>query len=189
MDVFFKRKQYTGFNTSLHTAALNFGSITKVYFQLNAKIELNEEEEALVKKYQLKDATIINLPQPTLLRRAIMCGILVGFIGYIVFGRTYFDLWGAGPTGLLGAFVYYHLNRKTIYLRDLLHGRTFRCKSVVALVETETWLQSALGYVRQVIETAKHWDGTEKREIEPLSAEEAKKAVRPRMHSLEVDIV
>ena len=56
-------------------------------------------------------------------------------------------------------------------------------------METEAWLSGALSYVRQVIETAKHWDGTEKLKIMPLSADDAKAAVAPKMHSLEVDVV
>jgi len=181
MDLLFKRKQYV---------APSFTSIKKVYFKLNAKVELTEEEQALVSKYDLRDAAIINKPSPGLIMQSVAVGLFAAFVGFVILRLTLGGALIVGPLiGIAAAFFYYHHYRKTIYLRDLLKGRTFRCKSVVELVETETWMQSVLSYLRQVIETAKHWDGVEKFTIEPLDSYEAKKAVRHRLDSLDVDIV
>ena len=66
MDLLFKREQTSG-------------ELTRVRFKLWGKIELDEEEQALTKRYQLDDAVLIAVVQPNLLRQ----GILAGFVGFI----------------------------------------------------------------------------------------------------------
>ncbi len=66
MDLLFKREQTAG-------------SLTRVNFKLWGKIELDEEEQALTKRYQLDDAVLIEVVQPKLLRQGVMAGS-VGFI-------------------------------------------------------------------------------------------------------------
>ncbi|MCP4185567.1 MAG: hypothetical protein GY761_20055 [Hyphomicrobiales bacterium] len=77
-------------------------------------------------------------------------------------------------TGATAGYFYYDKNRETIFVKDLLHGRFFNCDSVIELARKEAWLETITGFLRQVMEGAKHWDGTETRNIEVLPKEEAK---------------
>ena len=86
------------------------------------------------------------------------------------FTLTFFAF--AGITGL-----YYNELRGNIYVRDLLHGRKFRCFSIVELIRKEDELLALSAYLRQVLESAKHWDGREVLEVPPLTPELAKQLV------------
>ena len=74
-------------------------------------------------------------------------------------------------------FGYFHEKRETIFVRDLLHGRYFSCTSVIDLARTEAWLETIVGFLRQVMESAKHWDGTESHTIEALPKDEARSII------------
>lgn len=176
--------------------------IGRTTFKLNVRVQLDEEETSLVNRYNLRDAIIIDSQQPALIRNALIMGLVIGLLGFLtVFFISLFNMSYRSPispfmagvlgglvfTGL-GAFFYYHLRRKTIYFRDLLAGRTFRCRSVVDLVEKEAWMDRVLSYLRQVIETAKHWGDAEVKEVEALPPEEAKKAILPKMRMFAVDM-
>jgi hypothetical protein len=78
----------------------------------------------------------------------------------------------AGGAG--AAYFYYDRNRESVFVRDLIHGRHFACDSIVDLARKEAWLASVVSVLRQIMESAKHWDGTETIPIEALSKEEAK---------------
>lgn len=58
-----------------------------------------------------------------------------------------------------------------------MHGRYFSCGSVVELARKEAWLETATAFLRQVMESAKHWDGTERRPVEVLPKDEAKRII------------
>lgn len=149
------------------------------HFQLWAKVEFDENEKELVKQYRFNRVTLIEANQPRLLRNSA----LVGAAAFLV---CTFLLWNYGahlamPVGLLfacaAAWLFFDRMRETIAVIDLMHGRYFTCGSVIDLARKEAWLGVVTSFLRQVLESAKHWDGTEARPIEALSAEEAKYVV------------
>ncbi len=172
MNLLFKRTQKTG---------------RRVIFNLWAKAELTEEETNLIRKYKLDSAVIIDAIQPKLIRHTIIAG-LVGFFGsafvvapILMAVTRSFNLPTHVTIALLGSltvgFLYFQKKRETIYVKDLLHGRTFKCRSIIELARKEAHLEAITGYFRQVVESAKHWGGTETKPIEPLPPEEAKRFI------------
>ena len=81
-----------------------------------------------------------------------------------------------GVVGFLG-FWYINEKRETIFVSDLLHGRHFRCESVIELARKEAWLTTVTGFLRQVMESAKNWDGTERHTVKPLPKDEARQVI------------
>ena len=151
------------------------GSFGKVKFNLWGKLELTKAEQDLVQRYRFDQSTLIAMIQPGLLRRSIVVGVIL-FSIFAAFG-LYLGTVGAALGGLVGifcAFMYFHNNRETIYVKDLLHGRFFKCETVVDLAHKEAFLERACAYLRQVMESATHWDGEEKVKINPLPKAEAK---------------
>lgn len=167
MNLLFKREQTTG-------------NITRVNFKLWGKVELDEEEQSLVKRYDFDRAVLIAVLQPHLLRQAIWVGVGVFTLSALIFSV----ILGAGlavilaPAAGIGA-AYWWINekRETIFVRDLIHGRHFKCDSVIDLAKKEAFLTNIVSFLRQVMESAKHWDGTERHVIEPLPKDEAKQAI------------
>lgn len=166
MDLLFKREQTAG-------------ELTRVRFKLWGKIELSEEEAALTARYQLDDAMLIEVLQPDLMRKAVYIGIAAtigsAVILPFIFGKLAVVLCLAAGIG--AGWWYANEHRETIYVRDLMHGRNFKCDSVVELARKEAWLATVVAYLRQVMETAKHWDGTESQRIDPLPKEEARQVI------------
>ena len=161
-----------------------------IRFKLWAKVELDDEEQTLIDKYSMNEAILINIPQPGLLRRALLLGVFtfIAIFCYFFFGihfqmqiyvrvppamNAFWSLVGAIIIGM----IYYHNKRETIYVKDLIHGRYFKCTSIISLARKEAYLQSVTAYFRQVVESAKHWGGTESFPIEPLPPEEAKRTI------------
>ncbi|MEQ9180241.1 MAG: hypothetical protein RIF44_16235 [Nitratireductor sp.] len=142
MDLLFKREQTPG-------------KLGRVSFKLWGKIELNEDEQAIVKRYRFDDAVLIEAIQPTLIRNTLLVALAAGGVGY----------W------------YFNEKRETIFVKDLLHGRHFTCPSVIELARKEAWLSHVVAFLRQVMESAKHWDGTQRHEVEPLPKDEARQVI------------
>jgi len=165
MEILFKREQSPG-------------KLTRVNFKLWGKIELDEDEQAIVERYRFDNAVLIEAIQPGLLRKAIIISLLAGVFAAVI-------LQNMGPGGLVLALIigsgigyfYFHNKRETIFVRDLLHGRNFKCDSVVELARKEAWLQTIVSFLRQVMESAKHWDGTERHSVEALPKEEARQVI------------
>jgi len=150
--------------------------ILKVTFKLWGKIELDDEEQALVKRYSLGDACLIEDFQPKLIRNAALFGTFIGILVYLLFGFApdgvrnllmFLSVVGSG-------YWFYHQKRETIFVKDLLHGRQFGCRSIIDLARKEAWLEDRVAIFRQVVESAKHWDGTETISIDALPKKEAK---------------
>ncbi len=169
MDLLFKRSQ----------TASEFG---RVSFRLFGKTEFDDEEQELIKKYRLDEAVLIYTYQPTLIKKAFLRGFGIFVIAWIVF----FAMFGANAMfafalGVLAGggfgYWYYHQNRETIFVRDLIHGRYFKCESVIDLARKEAWLETVCAFLRQVMESAKHWDGEVRFPIEALPKEEAKQII------------
>lgn len=144
-------------------------------FKLWVRLEFEGDEQALIDKYQFKDTALIAAIQPTLVRNTAIIGVAAFVIGYFIFsGLGFFGILVALAGGAGAGWYYFDRTRETIYVRDLIHGRYFDCNSVIALARQEAWLGVVTAYLRQVMESAKHWDGAEIREIEAMSKEEAK---------------
>lgn len=167
MNILFKREQTTG-------------KIGRVTFKLWSQIELDQNEQALLKRYRFDEAILIDALQPKLLRNSGLIGLLAGIVAYIIVDAIMpasiamlLALAAIGGT----AYWWYHNNRETIFVRDLVHGRHFACKTVIDLAQKEAWLTSMVAFLRQVMESAKHWDGTETIPIIALPKEEARQVI------------
>lgn len=151
--------------------------LTKVSFKLWGKIELDEEEQALSDRYNLADAVLIGSLQSGHKRNSIVLGLLVSILVgagiNTVLGAT-FAVLGGVIAGAAFGYWFFHHKRETIYMKDMLHGRHFSCPSIVDLAKQEDWLTGQITILRQVLESAKHWDGTETVPIKALPKEEAK---------------
>ena len=79
--------------------------------------------------------------------------------------------------GAAAGYFYFDKNRETIFVSDLLHGRNFSCRSVIELARKEAWLETISAFLRQVMESAKHWDGTEAIPIAVLDKDVAKQII------------
>ena len=146
-------------------------------FKLWTKLELEPEEQTVLDHYHFDDSVLIEAFEAELLRKAAYVGIAV-FVFFVLFffwslhfAALFF--WGAIVSGA-AAFFYYDKYRETIFVKDLLHGRYFTCGSVVDLARKEAWLETVCAYLRQVMESAKHWDGTEAIPIEAMDKDMAK---------------
>lgn len=171
MELLFKRNQSSG-------------RVGRVAFKLWAKLELDGDEQVLVERYRFDEALLIQAEQPKLLRNAILMAVLVWFIVVVALEALVGELAPVPIRTLIALFVaivvgyvYFHNKRESIYVRDLLHGRYFSCSSVIELARKEAWLQTIVAFLRQVMESAKHWDGTERHTIEPLPKEEARQVI------------
>lgn len=163
MNLLLKREQSTG------TAG-------RVTFRLWAKTELDNEETAIVGRYRFDHAKVIDIPQPGLLRTAILVGLgaLLACL-FLLSGLGWQWSFMLGIlAGSVGGYLYYDQNRQSVMFRDLMHGRHFACDSVVDLARKEAWLGTVASFLRQVMVSAQHWDGTETLPIEALSKQEAK---------------
>ena len=155
-------------------------------FDLHAKLDINQEERDLIDKYSFYSTTVIHVPEPELKRFCVLIGFVVFLIAIPIIA---FNFWGAIGLGWIGVlvvsailgiaagYIYYHQKRETILVVDLLHGRYFHCPSICELVRKESFLLNISQYLRQVMESAKHWDGVDRNEILPMSPEEAKAAI------------
>lgn len=168
MELLFRREQ-------------SLGQIGRVNFMLWGKLEVSEEEQALISRYSFSDAILIGADDRELLQAAIRLGGFVFVVAALLLGYIFSSV----PMGFFGGAIigagigYWHMNekRETVYVRDLLHGRNFKCLSVVALAKKEAWLEGACAVFRQVMESAKHWDGIERHTIPALPKEQAKELI------------
>lgn len=174
MDLLFKRTQKRIAN--------------RTTFELWAKTDLSDEEQQLIRKYNMQDAVLINVVEPYLIRWAIFTAITMSifyWLVWILFIVPEFRLYVPWPKsvgvtiilGILTGIIFYHSRRQTIMVKDLMYGRTYKCKSVIELARKEAYLEQICSYFRQVLESAKHWGGQQSFPIEPLPPEEAKRAI------------
>lgn len=167
MDLLFKREQSTA-------------KVGRVAFRLWGKIELDENEQALVKRYRFDEAVLLFEDTPNLVRNSGLIGLGAAVGAYVILDVV-LPASFASVLALIAfggaAYWWFHEKRETIFVRDLLHGRHFSCPSVIDLVKKEAMLTNIVAALRQVVETAKHWDGTERHVIPVLPKEEARALV------------
>ncbi len=152
-----------------------------VTFTLQAALELDAEEQALITKYNFtKAALVVSDPIVDLIRSfrpALLLGLITFFVVWLVW--SFSMALGLGVlVVLVMTGVYFKTLREQIIVSELLAGgRTFRCDSIVELIQKEAYLRHICAYLRQVLESAKHWHDREVVPIEPLSKDDAKQAV------------
>jgi hypothetical protein len=152
-----------------------------VMFHLNAELELDDGERHLLDKYKFTRAHLVVSDPIEDLKKAFRPALLLGFLSFVflfllVSRSAAFTL----PIliTLVMTAVYFRTLREEIIVSDLLNGgRTFRCDSIVALIRKEAYLEAISEYLRQVLESAKHWNDREIVPIRPLDKAAAKEAV------------
>lgn len=167
MNILFKREQTAG-------------KMLRVNFKLWSQIELDKDEQKIINRYRFDDAMLIEAFQPNLIRKSLFIGVGI-FV--VIFGliATNLNMSAGFILGILAGggagYWYFNENRETILVKDLIRGRYFKCDSVVDLARKEAWLSTVVSYLRQVMESAKHWDGTETIKVDPLPKDEARKVI------------
>lgn len=170
---------------------LRFGS--GVIFHLKAELELDREEEALIKKYRFAKAVLVESNAFDDLKRAFRSALVVGLLAVLIAWLftpllaslvSWWFLLLVGPVAQAVTFglvtivmtiVYFRVLRERILVSDLLDGgRTFHCDSIILLIRKEAFLETICEYLRQVLESAKHWDEREIIPIQPLNKVQAK---------------
>jgi len=151
-----------------------------VQFKLWAKLEVDEQEQALITRYKFDQSILIADAEPQLIKKSAFLGFIACIVVYLIIAMIL-------PTGVALALAvvawagvgywYYNEKREKLFVKDLLNGRHFTCDGIIALTQKEAWLNSMSVVLRQVIETAKHWGGTETNDIPVLNREEAKQLV------------
>lgn len=177
MNLLLNRDQNSAAVFSLIPLRLGSG----VTFTLHATLELEEEENALIKKYNFSKAALVVSDPIEDLKQSFRPALLLGLIAFFTFWlmgtfTTAFSL--ALLVTLVMTGVYFKTLREQIVVSELMEsGRKFRCDSIVELIQKEAYLRNICAYLRQVLESAKTWDDREVVAIEPLNSEEAKLAV------------
>lgn len=167
MELLFKREQTTG-------------NMNRVNFKLWGKLEVTEDEQALISRYSFDESVLIGSDDSELMQKSIKLGAIVFVIAaalltYMANGTLGF--FGGIACGVGAGYWLMNEKRETIFVKDLLHGRNFTCDSVIELAKKEAWLEGACAVFRQVMESAKHWDGVERHTIEALPKEQAKELI------------
>lgn len=167
MELLFKREQ-------------TLGKMNRVNFKLWGKLEVTEDEQALIDRYRFDESVLIGSDDSELMQKSIKLGAIVFVIAaalltYMANGTLGF--FGGIACGVGAGYWLMNEKRETIFVKDLLHGRNFTCDSVVDLAKKEAWLEGACAVFRQVMESAKHWDGVERHTIEALPKEQAKELI------------
>ncbi|SFG38162.1 hypothetical protein SAMN05518801_1212 [Novosphingobium sp. CF614] len=164
MELLFKREQTSG-------------KMGRINFKLWGKLEVSEDEQALITRYRFDESVLIGSDDSELLRKSVKLGAIVFVIAALLLtymGGAAVGFWGGVAAGVGAGYWLMNEKRETIFVKDMLHGRNFTCESVVELAKKEAWLEGACGVFRQVMESAKHWDGVERHTIDPLPKEQAK---------------
>lgn len=115
MDLLFKRDQTAG-------------KIAKVQFKLWAKVELIEEEQALVRRYRFDDAILIAALQPNLIRNTAFVAVGAFLVVFAILSMAVasgFAMFLAVAAGVGAGYWFLNEKRETIFVKDLLHGRFF----------------------------------------------------------------
>ena len=152
-----------------------------VTFTLHAELELDAEEEALIKKYKFAQSALVVSDPIEDIKQSFRPALLLGILTFIVIWML-FSIGSAISLGILVTLVmtgvYFKTLREQIIVSDLMAGgRKFRCDSIVALIHKEAFLKRVSAYLRQVLESAKNWDDREAIDIPPLSKDDALQAV------------
>jgi hypothetical protein len=140
-----------------------------VQFKLWARFELTEEEDALIRKYQVRNALISLGNTRRDIRNAALYALPIPLLIYLIFSNIY----GFGGVWFITLVLYgvaiwaiYHQIREQIKISDIIEGRDFGCRSVLALLEKEEMLLDTAVRFRRFLEYMKTWGGREAVPIE-----------------------
>lgn len=152
-----------------------------VTFKLKTELELTDEEQALLRKYSLSNASLIYSNSYDDLARAFRPAWLLGLITAVLTALflevpvrgiegTLLKIAAVPSFGLLAVIImtviYFFALRRNITVAQLTNGgRTFYCHSVVELDEQEEELLDLGRKLEITLQKAKNWGG---REINPL---------------------
>ncbi len=100
MELLFKREQTPG-------------KLKRVNFTLWGKIELNEDETAILKRYHFDEAALIEAIQPTLIKRSALIASAIFILTFALFS----SIWNTGGGFFLalisaGGVGYWYFNEK-----------------------------------------------------------------------------
>ena len=152
----------------------------RVIFRLWVRSEMGEDERALIERYDLAESHVLQSDDSKAFKWAVGIGFVAAISTGLFLGAYFGDPKSAVlaiPAGIAVGYWWLNEKRETIFLRDLLYGRRFKCRSIVDLAKKEAMLEDSCVVLRQVLETAKHWDGVETRPVPVLSKEAAKEIV------------
>lgn len=156
------------------------GRVGRVNFKLWAKIEIDEDERALMSRYKFDQALLMGEDDPSLLRKSGFYGLLIAALAYVVFAvilpTNIALLFGLAAGGGF-AYWYYNEKRDQVFVRDLMHGRHFKCPGIIELTKKEAEVSEITAIFRQVMESAKHWGGTQTEDIPVLTRDEARELI------------
>lgn len=154
------------------------GMFRSVRFKLWGKIELEGDEQKIIDRYDFDHAVLIYEHIEGLLKWAVIIGMIATVPAFFLFAGMFGRSVGVPIAIAAGAFCgwfFYDRLRETVYVKDLLHGRYFRCKSIIDISLKEEWLKQACAFLRVVMENAKNWGGTEVTDVPPLDPETSKR--------------
>ena len=179
MNLLFQRTQSSGAANLLDGFGIRT-PMSRPKFKLWGKIELEPDEQTVLDHYHLDKAVLIDSFQPELVRSTAYVALGVFVLALALFFSMFSfsaALFLALAAAAISAYLYYDKRRETIFVRDLLHGRHFDCASIIELARKEAWLGTVTSFLRQVMESAKHWDGTETHVVAALEKDEAKRII------------
>jgi hypothetical protein len=138
-------------------------------FSLWARFKLTAEEDALIRKYQVRNAIVSLGNTRRDIRLAALYALPVPLLVFLIFSNVY----GFGGVWfitlvLYGAAVWaiYNQIREQIKISDIIEGRDFACRSVLLLLEKEEMLLDMAVRFRRFLEYMKTWGGREAVPIE-----------------------
>lgn len=118
----------------------------KVFFQLDARVELTGQEQADIKKYKLGKTVIYNSEAS---KKHIEAGVSAGMSGN-----------AAGMAKAAFRFAMARLNLN-ISIDDLCYGKHIECKDLDELLGAEEAIMTACENLRMYLDTAATFDGRE----------------------------
>jgi hypothetical protein len=139
-------------------------------FQLWAKFELRDEEQALINKYNVSKSIITEGDMKRDIIKSVMYSLAVCIVGYIfinIFAVRRLPFVEITLMIPLVALAIYTRIRERIIVRDILNGRNFNCNSIGVLMEKEKTITDMAVMFRQFLEAMKNWEGREVLDIEP----------------------
>ncbi|MEO9687300.1 MAG: hypothetical protein ABJ256_13275 [Nisaea sp.] len=154
------------------------GLFRSVRFKLWGKVELEGDEQAIIDRYDFDQAKLITEEIEGLMKWSVIIGVVTVVPAFFVWAGFFGRAIGtptALATGAFAGWLFYDRFRETVYVKDLLYGRHFRCKSIVDISIREERLRQMVAYLRAVMESAKHWGGTQTTDVPPLDPETSRR--------------
>ena len=146
----------------------------KPVFFLRVRADLEGNEKVLIEKYRVRDALLYERDREQNVRTTFRwcIGIFVGLSVLLqISGSGFVNGLVSGAIIAVIAFpIIYRQIREYIYIRDVIGGKVFLCRSVVALMEKEELIKKLSFGFRQLLEDMKNWGGEEVLDLQPLRA-------------------